>query len=146
MKKVTLLFMSCLLLLMGGCSSKEASTGKVLDIGVDDAITKIEKEQTFVLLVTRSKCTYCEALLEVLKNTISEHDTVIYNAVMDDSTLESFDKDKEKLEKYVKDPTKTPHYYYIKGGEVIDSEMGFSEALPDRFWEWIDRNEIEDLK
>ena len=149
MKKLGLL-LACILLIVSGCSStttqEDKVESKVVSIGVDDAINKIEKKQTFILLVTRKKCEYCEALLETLDATIDEHKVVIYNAVMRDDTVDNLNADVDKLKNYLERPDQTPHYYYIVDGEVMDAEMGYTSANPNRFWDWISKNDVEGLQ
>lgn len=142
MKKV---FLALLMtgLLLAGCSSKPNETASVIEIGVKDAVDKLEKKDSFVLLVTRSKCGYCEALLEYLDTTLEEHALTIYNAVMDDTNSETLTRDIEALSAYLERPDQTPHYYYISQGKVADAEKGFTPAQPDRFWNWVERNAIE---
>lgn len=141
MKKIGIIcmFISCLLL--GGCQKQ--NNAQIQEIGVEDAIVKFEEKQSFVLLVTRKKCGYCEALLEYLHSTLDDHEVVINNAVMDDSSVDSLQKDVDALSKYVSRPDQTPHYYYIENGEVKDGKKGFTPAQPDRFWDWIERNNLE---
>lgn len=142
MKKIGIVCMviSCLLL----CGCKEKKQALIQEIGVEDASVKFEEKQSFVLLVTRTKCGYCEALLEYLHSTLEGHDIVIYNAVMDDSSVESLQEDVDTLSKYVSRPDQTPHYYYIENGEVKDGEKGFTPVQPDRFWDWVERNHLEE--
>lgn len=142
MKKLALAFLAVLFLL-SGCIGEKEEAASLMEIGVKDAIDKLEKEDTFVLLVTRKKCGYCEALLEYLEETLDEHTVKIYNAVMDDTNSDTLAKDVEALSAYLERPDQTPHYYYIKAGEVLDSEKGFTPSRPERFWEWIERNAIE---
>lgn len=141
MKKIGIICMLMSCLLFGGCQEK--SKASIQEIGVEDAIVKFEEKQSFVLLVTRKKCAYCEALLEYLNSTLDDHEVVIYNAVMNDDSVESLQKDVDALSKYVSRPDQTPHYYYVETGEVKDGEKGFTPAQPDRFWDWIERNHLE---
>lgn len=140
---------SCLLLVSGCTSEKQEEKkpeSKIVEIGVEDAIQKIKKKQDFVLLVTRKQCKYCEAMLEMLDTTIKEHQLVIYNAVMRDDTVDHLNEDVEKLKVYLERPDQTPHYYYIKNGEVEDTDKGYTEFQPERFWDWITKNNLEGMQ
>ena len=149
MKKVIICLFT-FALVMTGCVSTTAkktnSESKVIEIGVDDAIAKIQKKQSFVLLVTRKQCEYCEAMLEMLKDTINDHNLVIYDTIMRDDTVEHLNEDVDKLKAYLDRPDQTPHYYYIKNGEVADAQKGYTQFQPDRFWEWVAKNDLEGMK
>lgn len=134
------LLLGCLLLC--GCAGSD-SGGSIQQIGVKDAVGKLEAKHTFVLLVTRTQCSYCKALVEHLQDTIDEHAIVIYDVVMDDSTVDTLQADIDTLSAYLERPDQTPHYYFIKDGEVQDEEKGYTSANPDRFWDWIGRNGLE---
>ena len=117
----------------------QATVSGIVAIDVDEAITKIQDKDDFIMLVTRKECPYCEALLQVLNDTIDAHeDVLIYNVVMRDDTIENLQNDIDKLQTYVPKPDQTPHYYYVYRGEVVEDEMGFSPYNPMRFWQWLE--------
>lgn len=145
MKKIWLSILCCMLLLCG-CSSSPKEPGKVQEIGIEDAFDKMDKKDTFLLLITRDKCYYCQLMHKMLNDTIETHPTVIYNAKMDDSTDESLQKDFKQLKTRLKDPGRTPHAYYIKKGKVEQEFVGFDEEEPMAFWDWVKKYDLEDLK
>ena len=53
---------------------------------------------------------------------------------MRDDTVEHLNEDVDKLKAYLDRPDQTPHYYYIKNGEVADAQKGYTQFQPDRFW------------
>ena len=52
MKKFILSVFCCMLLLTG-CSNKVQEKGKVQQIGIEDAFSKMDKKETFLLMITR---------------------------------------------------------------------------------------------
>lgn len=146
MKKIWILFF-CVSLLLVGCKQENKDLAikqdKIQYIGVEDTMDKIIHKDTFTLIVTRKQCPYCEALLDMIQQTIDNHNVMVYVTVMQDDTQEHLQQDSKKLEKYLDEPFLTPQYYYIKDGEVVSREKGFTKTYPDRFWYWIKENEIE---
>ena len=134
MKKF-ILSMFCCMLLLTGCSDKEQEKGKVQQIGIEDAFSKMDKKETFLLMITRDKC-----------DSIEDHPTIIYNVKMDDSTTENLYADNDLLITRLKKPGTTPHVYYIKDGVVKDDITGFDEENPLEFWDWVKEHNIETLK
>ncbi len=147
MKKTWVLFL-CMSLLLFGCKfvkkDMTVEQDQVQYIGIEDVIDKIDHKDTFVLIVTRKHCPYCESLLEMIDQTKANHKTMIYVVVMQDDTKEQLLNDSEKLKKYLDEASITPQYYYIKDGEVVSREKGFTKTYPDRFWYWIKENNIEE--
>lgn len=145
MKKI-LLALCCCLFVLGGCSSDDTKKGKVIEIGIEDAFSKMDKKDDFLLLITRDKCEYCHLMHDMLNDTIADHNTVIYNVVMDDSTTEALYADFNKLKTRLDKPGTTPHSYYIKDGNVEKDMIGFDEDEPLAFWTWVKENGLEDLQ
>ncbi|MEF2782154.1 MAG: hypothetical protein U0N20_03570 [Clostridium sp.] len=145
MKKIFLSFLCCLFL-VSGCSSQEQEPGKILEIGIEDAFSKMDNKDTFLLLVSRDKCYYCQLMEKMLDETIEDHPTVIYNVKMDDSTTDKLYADHDLLKTRLEKPGTTPHVYYIKDGEVEADMTGFDESEPELFWDWVEENGIENLQ
>ena len=145
MKKFMISVLCCMFLLTG-TGSKEQEKGKVQQIGIEDAFSKMDKKETFLLLITRDKCYYCQLMHKMLDDTIEDHPTVIYNVKMDDSTTEKLYADHDLLKTRLKKPGTTPHVYYIKDGKVEADMTGFDEEHPLEFWDWVKEQKIENLK
>lgn len=145
MKKI-LLALCCCLFVLSGCSGDDTKKGKVVEIGIEDAFSKMDKKDDFLLLITRDKCKYCHLMHDMLNDTIADHNTVIYSVVMDDSTTEALYADFDKLKTRLDKPGTTPHSYYIKDGIVEKDMIGFDEDEPLAFWTWVKENGLEDLQ
>lgn len=144
MKKM-IVALGCSLVLLAGCAPQPKS-GKVVPVGIDDVFTKMDKKESFVLMLSRDGCEYCVLMHKMLKDTIEDHDTIIYNINMDDSTNDKLLADVAKLEKRFNKPGTTPHVYSIVDGKVKDDLVGFDENEPMQFWNWIKDNNLEKSK
>lgn len=133
-----LFFMIICLLLCCGCSPKVVEPAQVLTIGKADFEAKMNRKDSFVFLVTRTQCEYCQQLLDMIDYTKDDYDLKIYHLEMRDDSVEHFNEDLDFLKAYVERPDQTPHYYYIEEGEVLANQMGYTSLNPDRFWEWYE--------
>lgn len=138
-----LFFMICSVLLLCGCGKKEITPAQVLTIGKDDFAYKVEQQDSFIFLVTRTQCEYCQQLLDMIDFTKEDYDVKIYHLEMRDDTIEHYNEDLAFLKEYVERPDQTPHYYYFEDGEVIAHQMGYTSLNPDRFWEWYESLNID---
>lgn len=143
MKRIALSLLCCMMLL-GGCSSSKQ--GEIKHITISELVDKMKNKDSFVLIVSREGCDHCQKLKMMLKGTLSDHNTIIYNVDMDESSYEALIGDIKKLEKYVSKPGSTPHIYYIKDGKENDQYIGFDENHPSEFWEFIENNGLENAK
>jgi predicted bacteriocin transport accessory protein len=138
-----LFFILLCLFLCCSCASKPKEPAQVLTIGKADFEHKMEQKDTFVFLVTRTQCEYCQELLKMIDYTKEDYSLKIYHLEMRDDTVEHFNEDLDFLEGYLERPDQTPHYYYIEEGEVVAQQMGYTSLNPDRFWEWAESIGIE---
>lgn len=133
MKKIILAMLSCMLL-MSGCSSGK---GKIEFVSIEKTFEMMDEKETFVLLTSKESCSHCEDMKEMLKETLPEHDLIVYNVVLDESSTDAYLSDQLALESRLDRPSVTPHVYYIEKGEVKDELLGFSKQSPDKFWDWV---------
>lgn len=133
MKKIILAMLSCMLL-MSGCSSGK---GKIEFVSIEKTFEMMDEKETFVLLTSKESCSHCEDMKEMLKETLPEHDLIVYNVVLDESSTDAYLSDQLALESRLDRPSVTPHVYYIEKGEVKEELLGFSKQSPDKFWDWV---------
>lgn len=141
MKKI-LLSIVCCLLVLSGCASPE----KIKTITIPEFKEKIKNKDSFVVMVSRPSCEHCQLMKEMLDETTKDHDTIIYNIVLNEESYDILVGDVKKLEPYLSEPGTTPHVYYVREGKEIDSFEGFDEDRPDQFWEFIKKYNLEDAK
>lgn len=144
MKKSLVRCVCCLFLLTA--FSSQPKSGEVVPITIDEAFVKLAKKDSFVLLVSREGCEHCVLMHKMLENTIKDHNTVIYNVVLNDTTEDKLLADVKKMEKQFDDSGTTPHVYDIQDGVVIHDFIGFDEKEPTRFWDWVNDNSLEHAK
>ena len=128
MKKILCLVLVALLLVTG-CNSK-VKEGKLTNISFDKYVEKIEKEESFVLLIWRTGCSHCEEFEPKLKEVIGEYNIKVYS--MDISEISDSEYEKLKNKTFV---TGTPTTVIFEKGKNKDKMVGnrTKEAIIDFF-------------
>lgn len=143
MKKILLAFVC--LLAFTACSSTEKK-GKIEYTSIAAAFEKMDNKDSFILLISKDTCSHCEEMNDMFDDTLKDHDTVIYNVKIDESSEEAYNADIAKLEERLDKPNRTPHTYYIEDGAVKDELVGFSADKPTKFWDWVKELKIENIQ
>lgn len=130
--------MVIVLLMLVGCSTKEEAKAERIEIGVEDVLVKFEQEDSFILLLTRKQCGFCESLISMIDENTHMYDVDIYNVVMRDDTMEHLNEDINKLKPHLEKPDETPHYYKIEQGKMVAEGKGFLPQDPLAFFAWLD--------
>lgn len=97
------------------------------DISYSEYNTMIEEEKSFVLVVSREGCTYCESYAPVIKEVSEEEQIPIYVidiATFTDEEAEEFNESNSFLKR---GKWGTPTTLVLKGKEVIDTLSGYTE-------------------
>ena len=112
-KKVIILVSICLVLLIGGLiADRILGKSYLKEIEYNEVIKKIEKKESFVLLVSQTTCTHCISYKPKLEKVANNHKLNIYYIDVD---LLS-DEENEKFESYI-NFSSTPITVFIKDGE-----------------------------
>ena len=127
----------CLMLV--GCNAKDEAKAERIEIGVEDVLVKFEQKDSFILLLTRKQCGFCEGLIKVIDQNPQMYDVPIYNVVMRDDTMEHLNEDINKLKPHLEKPDETPHYYQIVDGKMVAEGKGFLPQDPLAFFAWLDK-------
>lgn len=151
-----------------GCSSNTPFEMK--DITATQLQKKLDKKESFVVIVERDNCPYCEAIQKYIKKTKDEHpnlvlykiDTTEYGFTkMNDGSnqLQSSTKDGKILLDMAPYFLYTPTMYVIQKGEAkhvasgysetdhtvslwdVDSVIDFENADTQDFWEFLETYE-----
>ncbi len=93
---------------------KKEKDKHLVQITISELQEKINNKETFILVVTKDGCSYCESYKPVLKDVLSEHDIVAYE--LNQSTLTS-KEDQNTYEELVPNVTGTPTTIFFKNGE-----------------------------
>lgn len=169
MKKIlTILCASILCLSLFGCQQKTPFQEKSLT--ASQLQKKIDKKQSFIVIVERENCPYCEALNKYIKETKDEHPNLVLYKI--DTTKYGFTK-KDEDSKQLTSSTKegktflniVPYFYYtptlyvIQKGKPkhagigydeqtksislwdVDSPIDFDSADTQEFWEFLETYE-----
>ncbi len=70
MKKIILILMCCFI---AGCANFSHEEGKLMNISPNEFQSKIDNEDSFILLVTKEDCPYCDNLIKDLQNNIKKY-------------------------------------------------------------------------
>jgi len=109
MKKILFLLLISLLLLTG-CDKN--TKGKLITLDYDELKEKIDNEETFILVVTRTDCSHCAIYLPRLEKVLKEYELTAYKIEVD--TWKT--SEKEDLS-YICNVSGTPTTLFIENGE-----------------------------
>ena len=93
---------------------KKESDKYLVEISIAELQEKIDKKETFILVVTKDGCSYCESYKPVIKDVLEEYDVVAYNINQTKLTTE---EDQNTYEELVPNITGTPTTVFFKNGE-----------------------------
>lgn len=137
MKKLLTIFCAFVLCIgLVGCSSKEPF--EIKEITATKLQKKLDHKDSFVLIIERENCPYCESLQEYIKQTKDEHPNLVLYKI--DSTNYGFSKisqDSKQLQSSTEDGKilldmapyflYTPTLYVIENGKDTHAGIGYSE-------------------
>lgn len=120
MKKILCLVLVTLLLITGCNLTKKE--GKMTEISFEQYEEKIEKKESFVLLVWRTGCSHCETFEPKMKEVIGKYDLEVYSINLAELT----ETENSKLENktFVKG---TPTTVVFEKGKTQDKLVGDKE-------------------
>lgn len=169
MKKIfTLLCAFVLCLSLVGCGAK--TPFEIKEISATKLQKKLDNKESFVVIIERENCPFCEALQEYIDKTKDEHPNLILYKI--DSTDYGFSKvssDSKQLKSSTEDGKiildmapyflYTPTLYVIQNGKAkhagigynendnsislwdVDSTIDFDNADTQEFWEFLETYE-----
>lgn len=138
MKKIVF---TLLLLICTGCSTIETVPGEIRQTTKEELQTKIEKKESFVLLLTAKSCSGCMKLHEELETQLNEIPTIIYEVEIADmqGEREQLIEDFNQIKEIVPEFQGTPYYVYYENGEAKDPKNGY---MKNEFIEWIKEHNL----
>lgn len=139
MKKIKLVLAACLISLLAACS-QNGGTYTEVPVTMSEVSEKMDNGESFVLLVEREECPFCEALKEYIESTKDDlkQDVTVY--VLDstnfelmreqegDMTLVSETPDGQALLSRFPFFLYTPTAYEIKDGTPVEAALGFDQS------------------
>lgn len=135
MYKFVCMLMACLF--MAACSNQPAYTQT--DITMDQLEQKIADKESFVLLVERDNCPFCEAMNQYIQETKKDHpgvevfrldttDFELYKQNKEDKTLVSESEDGKALLKLLPYFLYTPAIYQYENGVTNTAGIGYDQS------------------
>lgn len=76
--------LSCILvgMIVTACGSssyeRDPRPGKIINITIDEMVSKINKQDSFAIALTQSMCIYCEEFEEMFNEYAQEHHVILY--------------------------------------------------------------------
>lgn len=154
---------------MYGCTSN-VEPFKIVDISASQLQEKLDNMESFVVIIERDNCPFCEKLAAYVEKTQKEHpglmlyriDTTNYGLSMiseEERRLTSNTEDGKILLEMAPYFLYTPSMYVIKDGKPVesgigynevnhsvslwglDSEVDFNTAKMEEFWDFLERVE-----
>ena len=137
-------------LLISGCSSPKTPF-EIKDITVQKMKEKMDKQESFLFVVVRENCPYCEQLEEYIEKSKQEHpELVIYR--LDATDFELYKENDEATQLHAKAQQGiefldlapfffyTPTFYAVEDGVIRSSAVGFEpDTLVVNVWERLDQ-------
>lgn len=137
MKKISKLILALFVgITLVACSSSNDEF-KEVDITASEMQGKIDNKESFVVIVERENCNFCEAIQEYIEETKAEHPGVtLYKLDSTDYGLQKETEDSQTLISTTEEGNilldiapyflYTPTIYVIEDGVVTESGIGFS--------------------
>lgn len=95
---------------------KKEADKHLVEISIGELQEKVNNKDTFILVVTKDGCSYCESYKPVIKDVLEEYDVVAYEL---NQTKLTTKEDQNAYEELVPNITGTPTTVFFKNGEEI---------------------------
>ena len=136
-KIITLLCTFVLCIGLFGCESK--TPFEIKEISATKLQKKLDNKDSFVLIIERENCPYCESLQEYIDKTKDEHpNLVLYKIDSTDYGFSKISQDSKQLQSSTKDGkillNMAPYFLYtptlcvIENGKAKHAGIGYNES------------------
>ena len=147
MKKIMLWMMICFLLV--GCGSaytRDESKGEIIQITLDEAISKMNQGDEFVVAFETDLCSYCQQFHSEFDAYIENHHVVLYRVMLDEEPR-SENENLRMINEYFPTFKTTPGVHYAKGGYVVSSLTDNRRSLnKDDIEKWVVKHALDEKK
>lgn len=147
MKKIMLWMMICMLLV--GCGSsyeRDERKGEIIQITLDEAVSKMEQGEEFVVAFETDLCSYCQQFHSEFDAYIENHHVVLYRVMLDEEAR-SENENLRIINQYFPTFKTTPGVYYAKGGYVVSSLTDNRRSLnEDDIEKWVVKHALDEKK
>lgn len=123
---------------MVGCSNVSHEKGKLIDLTLDELQTKIDNKDSFILLITKENCPYCENLMAGLQKSIDEHDKDIWRIEINPSNRDDL---LPILNENLSNFESVPFVSLLENGTEYKNSMNNDISNDENFWKFIILNE-----
>ncbi|HHD2754420.1 TPA: thioredoxin fold domain-containing protein [Clostridium perfringens] len=146
-KIINTLLIFILLFTFVGCGEKEYvrdnSSGEILEVRLDDALTMAENKEESLIIFTQSTCKDCIKLKKILLPYLENHNILINEVVLDNegTSKKEIQNNRKKINKIFPEFNSTPSMYYVKDGKIIDQI--FEVTSEEQLDEWVVKNKLD---
>ncbi|MGL5381579.1 thioredoxin family protein [Clostridium sp.] len=124
-KKLVGMVLACTLIItsLTGCAGsyeRDTSSGKIVEISLDDALQKVEDGDTFAVMFTQTTCNDCRKLKSIMTPYLEEHGATFFDVVLDyeGTTKEEIQNNRRKINTVFDSFDSTPSVYFVNKGKV----------------------------
>ncbi|MDF9824306.1 hypothetical protein M2475_001096 [Breznakia sp. PF5-3] len=150
MKKIILGLLVCFLFACGNGSKEKdevkiklnENKGEVVALTLDELITKMENEESFVFLFSQTYCGSCMSFFAESDEYTKEIGLTLYDVTLD-SEKKTEAEQQAIFDKHFSDFSATPTIYFVSNGEVKDSLNSSEEDVSlDSYKKFLKENKV----
>lgn len=134
-------------ILISGClsdSEKDTVQGEIREITMDKLQSKMSSEETFVLVVTRDNCRYCDEFYDLMETYLLNHPVEIWDLSIDGETEEEKEEVETEIRELFPSFAGTPNIFYIKEGKLKSQLNNMDYDLTEELFDkWVNKYELD---
>ena len=146
MKRWILAALSLSLILCGCASSsykRSTERGEIYKISLAAMLDKVQRKDTFAVMLTQTYCGYCQDFEEMLTAYLKDHDITMYNVILDEEEATP-QENLELIRPVFPDFGSTPGIFYVeKGVEKSHLKPKDGEIDDSLLDEWLQEYQLD---
>lgn len=126
------------LFLLAGCHQEKEALGHMEELSIEQLTEKINRQDDFVLALTKTTCGPCQRFHENAQVYLQDHEEVIYYLVWDHQ--EDQTRARSLITSYVGNTNVTPDLFMIEQGKVSNRYWDDYDGLDEEtLAQWIEK-------
>lgn len=146
--KTYICILAAMLLVVGGCGSKQKekenkyAAGYIEGITTAQLVEKLDNKESFTIVFTQTECTHCKTFMKMLNEYLPDHNLILYDLILDKE--EHREEALTKLEELFPEFTGTPDIYYVENGKIKSRfwNEGYGGLEEATFNEWVEKHNL----
>ncbi|MDO4444187.1 MAG: thioredoxin [Bacillota bacterium] len=111
---------------------------------MDKLQSKMSSEETFVLVVTRDNCRYCDEFYDLMETYLLNHPVEIWDLSIDGETEEEKEEVETEIRELFPSFAGTPNIFYIKEGKLKSQLNNMDYDLTEELFDkWVNKYELD---